>query len=260
MIEVQTGRDGEVFVRISRYILGAAASRTYSEKIDGKDRVCVDLPDMALVYLRPPKNMAAEAELCIRGSGQELIHPIQVLRMDHMTLETMLDRNLLFLVPFYLFRYADKLSEIQDDPQQLEELMAEYQVIATTLAKRVENGTLSKPDRSMLGLLTGEVSDQLAARQDKIREGVTRIMTGELILWRPRDIFRKGRAEGLEEGRAEGHKEGREQGRAEGRREMRDETLHRLIGMGLSDHQIVEAFPDMSLREVETARSQPLPS
>lgn len=138
--------------------------------------------------------------------------------------------------------------------------MAEYQVIATTLAKRVENGTLSKPDRSMLGLLTGEVSDQLAARQDKIRERVTRIMTGELILWRPRDIFRKGRAEGLEEGRAEGHKEGREQGRAEGRREMRDETLHRLIGMGLSDHQIVEAFPDMSLREVETARSQPLPS
>lgn len=96
----------------------------------------------------------------ISGSGHEdaKLHAAE----DH-------GKNLLFLIPFYIFIHEKQLKAYENDAARLEELKAEYRQIAGWLEQKAERGQISVFTSKTLIDMTGNVLDNIAARYEKIQ-------------------------------------------------------------------------------------------
>lgn len=244
IIEVQSTADGGIFVRIVQYALGAALNNIEHRIVNGKPALYVQLPQMGLVYLRPPKGLQSPVVMHIEASVQEGIHEIQVLRMDQITLKEIIDRDLLFLIPFYLFRYAAELSAIEQDPDRFQELMAEYRQMMDELNSWVDTGKISRSECSLLAVLTEEVADALAVNHKEIKEGITNMLRSDVIPWRLEDIRQASREEGEAIGQAIGIEV------------SETRALKRMLLRGDRNEDILEIFPDMTADRINEMRQE----
>ena len=76
--------------------------------------------------------------------------------------------------------------------------------------------------------MTKKVLESITAKYDKIREGVSSVMGGQVLEHEAKTIFREGKLEG------------RAEGRQEGRQEEREAISVKLYNIGMPVEQIAE--------------------
>ena len=136
--------------------------------------------------------------------GKTCDYSVSVIRENDFTLDDMFDKELYFLLPFYLFQYEDELPRLNADQVYLQSLLDEYDGIADRLNELVEAGKLSSRSRYVIIQMIKRVSDKLAMAQEHVRQKVGDVMGGHVI---DLDIFQaedKAKADGKAEGKAEG--------------------------------------------------------
>ncbi|MCC8139340.1 MAG: hypothetical protein LIO67_03395, partial [Lachnospiraceae bacterium] len=103
------------------------------------------------------------------------------MRLTDYTLERIFQKNLLFLLPFYIFTHEKYFEEYEKDAMKLEALKEEYRYIAQRLDELVEQGRINTFMCKTLMQMSIKVVENVAIKYDKIMKGVKEIMGGRIL-------------------------------------------------------------------------------
>ncbi len=124
-------------------------------------------------------------------------YDIPVIKMQRYTLDDLLQKNLLFLLPFYIFTCDKDMKEYNTNEKKLSSLKAEYQRIITHLNTLEYRGQLSTYYKKTLIEMSEKVVDNLAAKYANIRKEVRSVMGGKILEYEAKTILRQGHLEAL---------------------------------------------------------------
>lgn len=87
-----------------------------TEKVDG--RYCVEFPRSCVLYLRSGKRTPdfLEVELILPDS-QMCVYRVPTVKVEHYTKDSIFEKKLLMLLPFYIMRYEKSADIIEKDSE-----------------------------------------------------------------------------------------------------------------------------------------------
>ena len=194
-LECQSTPDGSMVIRMFEYDVLIAIR-------DGeqcKDGMVVRFPRSAVLYLRHTKNTPDKLTIRIETPEGNISYSVPVLKVKRYELEEIFEKNLLFLIPFYIFTYEKDFKKISNNLKRMEELKKEYALIRQRLGDLCKIGKISEYTKQSIIAMTENVVNSLARNYKVIQEGVAEIMYGKVLNYEAKDILNRGKAEGMEE-------------------------------------------------------------
>ncbi len=235
-MECESGTDGSIVVRMFQY--GSQLALVDSRIEDGM--LQVEFPNAAVLYLRTGRNTPDVIRIEIHTPGGSVSYTIPTIKMSSYTLEEIFEKDLYFLIPFYIFNLEKELEDFDEDPLRLEELKGIYVDIQKRLEERVVAHQLQSVSYGVIRDLSNRVVQNLAWKYQNIRKGVNDIMGGQVLDLEVLRIRDEGRAEGWNEGRNEGRNE---------ERSMLVKAIQ-LLKAGKTEQEILDAGIDQETIEV----------
>ena len=194
--EIQSTEDSRMLVRIFEYDAQIALD---DGKVEG-NTLTVNFPKSAVLYLRSTSNTPDEMTIRIKApNGEALSYKIPVMKIQEYDVDELFGKKLLFLLPFHLFRYEKDFDRYEKDEGKLQALKEKYISIMGRLEALQNNGIIDEFTRHAIIDMAKEVVRHLAAKHDRIREGVESTMGGKILNYEAKDIRNEGRTEGLKE-------------------------------------------------------------
>ena len=258
-LECESTVDYSLLIRIFEYDAQIALDQD-SEVVNNK--IIVSFPHTAVLFLRSIETTPDMMQIVIRTPGGAVSYDVPVMKVKSYTIEEIFEKDLLFLIPFYIFTYESSFEQINCNDDQMAELKAEYERIHLRLEDMAKKGTISEFYKKTIMDMSERVLANIAAKYSRIKEGVGSVMCGQVLDYEAKRILNaglaKGREEGLEKGREEGLEKGREEGMKKGREEGlekgREEGLEKGREEGMSIGKVygmIDTLRDMGLSDKE---------
>ncbi len=172
--------------------------------------------------------------------GGTVSFDIPVMKSQQYGIDEIFEKNLLFLIPFYIFSHESRFEEYNSDKDKLEILKAEYIDIMLRLDHLLENGSISAYTRKIIMEMSDKVLENIAQKFEHVREGVKSVMGGKVLEHEAKAILREGWKQGHEQGCEQGREQGRREGEGFGRMEQAKETAFNLRTIGLEEETIAK--------------------
>lgn len=130
----------------------------------------------------------------INTPGGSVAYYVLTMKIREYSLEEIFDKNLLFLIPFYIFNYGSKkqLEELENNSEKLDALKKECAIIVERLDDLTDREELSVYYRQVLLEMSNKVVESLAARYEKVVKGVKDVMGGTVLEYKAKKIFNEG--------------------------------------------------------------------
>ena len=135
----------------------------------------------------------------IQTPGGETSYDVPVLKIKSYTIDDIFEKNLLFLIPFYIFTYESRFAEIEEDEDRLAEMREDYQKIVDRLENLVNRGKLDEFSKKTITDMAERVLKSLAKKYKRNRKGVGSLMRGRVLDYEAKRIWNEGRSEGIKE-------------------------------------------------------------
>lgn len=199
-IECQSLDDETMAVRMVEYDFAIALE--HRKKVDG--RYCVEFPRSCVLYLRSGKRTPdfLEVELILPDS-QMCVYWVPTVKVEHYTKDSIFEKKLLMLLPFYIMRYEKSADIIEKDSEKLQRLLSEYEDIRNKLGKEISISGRSELYTDLNRLII-RISDYVFRNKEKVRKGVGEVMGGKVLQLESERLREEGMAIGKAEGKAEG--------------------------------------------------------
>lgn len=238
-IECQSTPDGSMALRLFEYNVAIALEDSVIED-DGT--LIIRFPRSGVIYLREGRNVPKRFEIVLQAPGHpDWRYGIEVLSISDYSLDALLVKKLLFLIPFHLFTYERHLARYNDSDVALAGLLAEYARLRQFLDDLALGGAIDEYVKSTIVDMTNKVAESLAKKYGRVVEGVRKTMGGQVLEYEAKTILREGEARGFTKGRAEG--------KAEGKAEGRIEALARLVARGDITSETAAEVAGMTVEE-----------
>lgn len=195
-LECQSTADSSMLVRFFEYDTQIALD-------EGEIRenvLTVTLPHSAVLYLRHRASTPDTLKIRMVTPGGTLEYDILVMKCQQYTLQQIFEKNLLLLIPFYIFSHEDRFEEYEKDKTKLKELQMEYEQIKNKLEELVNQGAISEYSKCTIIDMSNKVLEHIAVKYDSVREGVKTVMGGKILEYEAKTIKREGLERGLEQG------------------------------------------------------------
>ena len=153
---------------------------------------------------------------------------IPVMKAQKYGIDEIFEKNLLFLIPFYIFSHESRFEEYNNDKDKLATLKVEYADIMARLDQLLEKGSISAYTRKIIMEMSDKVLENIAQKYEHVREGVKSVMGGKILEHEAKTILR------------EGWQQGRREGEDYGRMEQAKETAFNLRTIGLGEETIAK--------------------
>ncbi|MGN0354409.1 MAG: hypothetical protein ACI4EI_04975 [Muricoprocola sp.] len=101
--------------------------------------------------------------------GQTVEYNIPIIRMKWYTIEEILEKDLLMLLPFYILRYETKKQKLEDDEALREKVLQDYKLIEEYLEKKLLEKGKEKAFRDIRELIR-RVADYIFSKSEKVRK------------------------------------------------------------------------------------------
>ena len=194
--ECQSTPDSKMLIRLFEY----DAQIALDVGSISKEVLTVEFPHTAVLYLRYAKKSEPQGyRYVIKTPGGTVEYDVPVLKTQKYTIDDIFEKNLLMLIPFYIFSREAEFSQYETDPAKLETLKDEYRTIIERLDKLVDEGRLSDFDRTTLLETADDVIREIAKKYQNVVKGMGEVMGGTLLETNARRIKDEGRIEGQEE-------------------------------------------------------------
>ena len=227
ILECQSTDDDTLLIRIFEYITQEALD---SGTINNY-QLTVTIPHAAVLFLRSKKSTPNFMNILINTPGGAVSFDVPVMKVQSYSLEQIFDKNLLFLLPFYIFNLEKDFPQCEASEEALESLKKVYVDFMDRLERAVKEGHISAYYRRTILDMSKKVLENIAAKYQNVQKGVNDIMGGKVLEHEGKTIFNAGVAEG--------------------RREANLDTARRLREMGMNDNDILRAtnipFDDLQL-------------
>lgn len=195
-LECQSSTDNSMLVRFFEYDTQIALD---GGEIRG-NVLHVAFPHSAVLYLRHNASTPDKLKIHMDTPGGSLGYGIPVMRSQRYTVKEVFEKDLLFLVPFYIFSHEKRFGEYEKDRAGLEALKKEYEQIKAGLERLLERGAISAYMRCTIIDMTNKVLEHIAAGYEAVREGVGAVMGGKVLEYEAKTIKREGIEQGIEQG------------------------------------------------------------
>ena len=229
IFECQSTDDDTLLIRIFEYITQEALDSGNITKY----KLIVTIPNAAVLFLRSKKSTPNFMNIVINTPGGSVSFDVPVMKIQSYSLQQIFDKNLLFLLPFYIFNLEKNFPLYEASEEALENLKKVYVDFMDRLEKEVTEGHISAYYRRTILDMSKKVLENIAAKYQNVQKGVSDIMGGRVLEHEGKTIYNAGIQEGIKEGIAVGEERGR--------REEKFDTARRLREMGLSDNDIHQA-------------------
>ena len=233
ILECQSNDDDTLLVRIFEYITQEALDSGNITKY----KLIVTIPNAAVLFLRSKKSTPNFMNIVINTPGGSVSFDVPVMKVQSYSLQQIFDKNLFFLLPFYIFNLEKDFPKYEASEEALETLKNVYINFMNRLEMAVKEGQISTYYRRTIIDMSKKVLENIASKYKNVQKGVNDIMGGKVLEHEGKTI--------LNEGIAIGEARGEERGR----REEKFDTARRLRNAGMSDMQIHQ-FTDLSLDDL----------
>lgn len=167
-------------------------------------RYRMDFPRSCVLYLRSGNNtpdfLGVEMAL---ADGNIVLYQISTIKLETYTKDSIFEKNLLMLLPFYIMRYEKNIHEMSENPELFQCLLNEYEEIRTNLVKE-----LSGADKVALYMdlnkLIIKIADYICQSEEVVRKGIGEVMGGKVLELESERLWAEGKAIGEVEGEARG--------------------------------------------------------
>ena len=203
-IECQSTDDPTMAIRMFEYDIAIA--------LENRRRVgrkfWVEFPKSCVIYLRTTKNTPDVEEVGLKlPDGQVCEYRIPTVKVERYTKDSIFEKNLLMLLPFYVMRYEESAHAIGKDSEKLQRLLKEYESIQINLEKELSIAGRSELYTDLNKLIV-RISDYIFRKEEKVRKGVDEVMGGKVLQLESERLLELGEARGKIIGKAEGKAEG----------------------------------------------------
>ena len=187
--------DGRMTIRLFEY--DAQIALDEGEVVH--ETLTVTFPNTAVLYLRNYKKTPDKMQYVIKTPGGSAEYDVPIMKVQEYSLEYIFSKNLLLLIPFYIFSHEKDFKVYNSNEQRLEELRAEYQDILRRLDELEQKGMIGAFDKRTIIELSRDVIKEIAKKYENVQKGIGEMMSGALIETEARTILNKGKAEGRKE-------------------------------------------------------------
>lgn len=190
--------DGTLLVRIFEY-----GSQIAKDEYSGDlFKARFQFPNTGLLLLKSssknaPDSAALEIEM---PNGKVTSLDVPIIKMANYTVDVIFEKQLFMLIPFYIFNYEEKLSEINTSDELVNRLMDDFNEIFTRLEKELELGNLSALSYDAIIRLTYSVAYKLTMKKDRIQKKVGDVMGGKVLDLPGFRLYDQGLEQGIEQG------------------------------------------------------------
>lgn len=200
----------------------------------------MDFPKSCVLYLRSGKNTPDFLEIEMVLSDEKIVHYwVPTMKLETYTRNSIFEKNLLMLLPFYIMRYEKDIHEMSENPEMFQSLLNDYEEIRINLERE-----LSGADKTALYMnlnkLIIKIADYICRNEKTVRKGIGEIMGGKVLELESERLERlqkeaeaEAKAIGEARGRAIGEAKGIAIGEAIGEERL-STLLNRLIMDGRS--------------------------
>ena len=221
ILECQSTDDDTLLIRIFEYITQEALDSGTITKY----QLIVTIPHAAVLFLRSKKSTPNSMNIVINTPGGSVSFDVPVIKVQTYSLEQIFEKNLLFLLPFYIFNLERNFPQYEHNEAALQSLKNIYSDFMLRLENAVDAGRISVYHRRTILDMSKKVLENIAAKYHNIQKEVNNIMGGQVLEHEGKTIYNAGIKEGI----------------AIGQREANVETARRLRKMGMSDDDIHKA-------------------
>ena len=128
--------------------------------------------------------------------GGTVEYDIQVMKSQQYTLKAIFEKNLLLLIPFYIFSHESQFEEYEKDKTKLKSLQEEYEQIKNKLEELLNQGAISEYTRCTIIDMSNKVLEHIAVKYNSVKEGVKAVMGGKVLEYEAKTIKREGIEQG----------------------------------------------------------------
>lgn len=194
-LECQSTGDTRMVIRMIEYDFAIALENASRE--NGRFRII--FPHSCVLYLRG-KSGAEELEMEILMPDERIVeYRVPVIRAEEYTRNEIFQKNLLFLLPFYVIRYEKQLKKLEESTEELEKLLEEYRGIEKCLEESLLNQGREEIYRDLIDLII-RIADYIFRKTETIRKGVGEIMGGRVLELPSERLIQQGIEQGIELG------------------------------------------------------------
>lgn len=160
----------------------------------------ITFPHSAVLFLRCMSSTPDRLKIKMITPGGSLTYDIHVMKSQQYTIEEVFQKNLLFLLPFYIFSHEGRLKEYEQDMEKLELLKQEYAQIKSRLEELLRKKKITEYTKCTMIDMTNKVVGHIAAKYACVKEGVKSVMGGRVLEYEAKTIRNEGMREGIKEG------------------------------------------------------------
>ena len=211
-LECQSTPDGSMILRIFEYDTQVALKT--SSIVDG-NTLEVKMPTTGILYLRSTSSTPDQMIIkVISPDKKSLSYEVPIMKLLNYDCNTILEKELYFLIPFYLFNFEADFDKIEaGDMTVTESFRTRFSELYDRLKERLEDGRIDVMTHHSIIMLTKKVIAALAKSKSTVKEEADKIMGGQVLDYETKVIFREGIQQGREQGREEGIHQGLEIGK-----------------------------------------------
>ena len=176
-IECQSIDDTTMAIRMIEYDFAIAIEN--AQKINRRYRI--EFPRSCVIYLRSNKNTPDSLEVeVIFPDGKMHLYKIPTVKMENYTKDSIFEKNLLMLLPFYVMRYEKEAHNFSENPEKMQQLLNEYEEIRRRLNEKLTQDRKSDLYANMMDW-TVRISDYIFRNEEIVRKGIDNIMQGKVL-------------------------------------------------------------------------------
>ena len=190
-IECQSIDDTTMAIRMIEYDFAIAIEN--AQKINRRYRI--EFPRSCVIYLRSNKNTPDSLEVeVIFPDGKMHLYEIPTVKMENYTKDSIFEKNLLMLLPFYVMRYEKEAHNFSENPEKMQQLLNEYEEIRQRLNEELAEERKSDLYADLTDWIV-RIADYIFRNEDAARKGINGIMRGKVLKLKSEELREEGREE-----------------------------------------------------------------
>ena len=191
-IECQSTDDSTMVIRMIEYDF--AISLEHVQKENGRYRMY--FPQSCVLYLRGTKKRDTISVEIVMPDGNAVEYTVPVVQVQRFTCDDMMQKHLLFLLPYHVIKYEQE-KELDTDSEKWKELLDEYAKIEKYLEKNFLEKGNEKAYRDMVELII-RIADYVFRDKEKVKKGFGDVMGGKVLELESDKLIQRGIEQGLE--------------------------------------------------------------
>ncbi len=174
-IECQSTDDSTMVIRMIEYDF--AISLEQVQKENGRYRMY--FPQSCVLYLRGTKKRDTISVEIVMPDGNTVEYTVPVVQVQRFICDEMLQKHLLFLLPYHVIKYEQEKG-LDTDGEKWKELLDEYAKIEKYLEEKFLEKGNEKTYRDMVELII-QIADYVFRDKEKVRKGFGDVMGGKVL-------------------------------------------------------------------------------